>query len=225
MEQVRHLINDLLTVSQLGRGRHFLRWTFSSHLLMNRSHVIDYLARTLKAPEQCVVYFYFDQNDQVNQTAEFVVKCLLKQLVYQLSGKTELPPAPLKSAFEKFTFGGYKITPGVQEFADIFIACARQCRKPVYVLLDAYNEYEENVTNPLTSRLIQFIQSDVVKVYITSRIQLPEIRWPMQPLHLKIEAPAIDVSRYVRAKIQGKNYHPDLEDEIVNAVTRNANGL
>jgi hypothetical protein len=192
---------------------------------MSRSHIIDYLARTLIAPEQCVVYFYFDQNDQVNQTAEFVVKCLLKQLVYQLSGKTELPPAPLKSAFEKFTFEGYKIPTGIQDFADIFIACARLCSKPVYVLLDAYNEYEESVTNPLTSRLIQFIQSNVVKIYITSRIQLPEIEWSIQPMHLKVEARDTDVSRYVRATIQSKKYHPDLENEIVNVVTRNANGL
>src|SRR5277367_1701921 len=192
---------------------------------MDRSYVIEYLACTFKAPERCVVYFYFDQNDQVNQTAEFVVKCLLKQLVYQLSGKTELLPAPLRSAFEKFTFEGYKITPGIRDFVDIFIACARQCGKPVYVLLDEYNEHEENVTNPLTSHLIRFIQSNVVKIYVTSRIQPQETQWPMQALHLKVEAPAIDVSRYVRAKIQGKNYHPDLEDEIVNAVTRNANGL
>jgi hypothetical protein len=170
---------------------------------MNRSHVIDHHARTLKAPEQCVVYFYFDQNDQVNQTAEFVIKCLLKQLVYQLSGKTELPPAPLKSASEKFTFGGYKITPDVQEFADIFIACASQCRKPVYVLLDTYLQRIRGKRDKSAHFAPHSVYPiHVVKVYITSRIQLPEIHWPMQPLHLKIEAPAIDVSRYVRAKIQ-----------------------
>lgn len=193
---------------------------------MDRCNVIDYLSRTLKSPEQCVVYFYFDHNEQVNQTAEFVLRCLLKQLVFQLSGSTELLPHPLRAAFDKYTSEGCKITPNVFDFAEIFVECAKICRRPVYVILDAYNEYyEENVINPLTLRLQQFVKSGFVKLYITSRVQLHEIQWPRQSMRLQVLVPDLDVSRLVRAKIEHKKYDPELEEDIVKAVTENANGL
>ena len=136
---------------------------------MSRCHIVDHLARTLQAPDQCVVYFYFDQNNRIEQNAEFVLRCLLKQLVSQLSGQSDSAPAPLKAAYEKFTFQGCKITPNAEDFANIFIACAKLCDSPVYVLLDAYNEYQENVSNPLSLRLIQLVKSGAVRIYITTR--------------------------------------------------------
>jgi len=192
---------------------------------MNRCRVIDYLARTSKAPEQCVVYFYFDQNEKVNQNAESVLKCLIKQLVFQLSGQTQSTPTPLKAAFDQYNFEGCKIIPDVDDFAEIFIKCAQLSGRPVYVILDAYNEYEESITNPLTSWLIEFVKRGVVKLYITTRVQLQGVRWPMEPRRLKIESLALDVSRYVRAQIQHKEYHHELEEDILEAVTQNANGL
>ena len=189
---------------------------------MNRCNIIDYLARTLKAPEQCVVYFYLDQNE-LNQNAEFVVRSLLKQLAFQLSGRTELPPEPVKSAYDRFSLQGNNIYPNIRDFSEIFIACAKLCRTPVYVLLDGYDKYEYK--NQLTSTLIRFIESGFVKVYITTRTQLREIQWPLQPTHLKIETPDIEVDRFIRANIESKNYHPDLEEKIVKAVTQNAKGM
>lgn len=192
---------------------------------MNRCRVIEYLQLTLKAPEECVVYFYFDQSEKVNQNAELVLKCLIKQLAYQLSGQTQSMPAPLKAAFDRYYFEGCKIRPDIDDFVDIFIKCAELCRRPVCLILDAYNEYEENVTNSLTSRLIKLVESGVVKLYITTRVQLQGIPWPSKPMRLRIESLALDVSRYVRAQIKDKEYDQDLEEEILEAVTQKANGL
>ena len=172
-----------------------------------------------------MVYFYFDQNYRRTQNAEFVIKCLLKQLVFQLSGQTESLPMPLRFAYEKFTFEGSKITPTVTDFADIFIACARSCTTPVFVLLDAYNDYEENFTNPLMSILLRFIKSGTVRIYITTQVQLQGIPWPSPPLHLKIEAPDKDVRRCVQAMLESTTYHSDLKDKIVDSVTKKAKGL
>lgn len=204
-------------------GRENIRYVLSvSNIsLIFRSHVIDYLDKNLKGPKKCMAYFYFDKNDPKSQDPLFVLQCLTKQVALQLSAKEELPPEPLAEAFEKYSGVG-KLPPKLKDFADLFFECANKCDS-VYVVLEAYNEYEEGQRDPLLPYLGRFVVSGVTKIYMTTRIQFQNFD-PLKAIRLPIAAPATEISKFVQSQLNGK-YDKGLEEMVVKVVTLNARGM
>src|SRR5271169_5629853 len=70
-------------------------------VLNRRSLVIDHLhpqTNSLNHVKTGVAHFYFDQNDRIHQKAVHVIRCLLKQLVFQLDSV----PNALESTYDLF---------------------------------------------------------------------------------------------------------------------------
>lgn len=151
------------------------------------------------------------------------MRCLTKQVALQLCEDIipeDTIPEPLDKAYKQFSVGG-TLPPMLKEYADLFLECARKCGS-VYIVLEAYNEHEDPNKDSLLPQLRRFVESDVVKVYVTTRIQFQKLR-PLSATRLQIVAPKIDVSNFVRSQLE--SFDAELREKIVAIVTLNAKGM
>ena len=100
------------------------------------------------------------------QSAEYVTRSLLKQLVFQLQHKL---PLKLDSAYEKYQRSGRLKRPDADGFGEIFISCCEEF-STAFVLIDAFDEFNEQEREKLLSYIQRFAENGV-RIYITARQQ------------------------------------------------------
>ena len=148
-----------------------------------------------------VVFYYFDYNIK-DQTAEYVVKCLLKQLVYQLG---PLPPK-LESAYDNWIKDSAK--PPHDLFSDLLVACSKQF-STVFIVLDAFDECLEDERLEVVKHLEQFSKSGF-RQFLTTRPHVRALDKVKKALKatdsdiLEIEANKEDVEKYITRKLDEK---------------------
>jgi hypothetical protein len=108
-----------------------------------------------------VAYVYFSDSDRYQQTADNIIACLLKQLVYQLQS---LPPR-VELAYDLSTKGigsrnRYAFTELIMETATSF--------SDVYLLLDALDECSPDERSELMPCL-QKLRNHGTKIFMTTR--------------------------------------------------------
>jgi hypothetical protein len=160
-----------------------------------------------------VVFYYFDYNIK-DQTAGNVVKCLLKQLVYQLG---PLPPI-LESAYDSWVRDGVK--PSQNLFSDVLVACSKQFSL-VFIVLDAFDECPNSERSELVNHLDLFSQAQL-RVFLTTRPHVRELDRVKKSLQasdsdiLEIIAQGEDVEKYLARKMDERA--EDIDEELRTAI-------
>jgi hypothetical protein len=167
----------------------------------------------------------------LSQTAEDVVRSLVKQLVSQLDGV----PEKVKNAYIGSRSCG---DPSRGEF----IALLRDCFKvfsTVFILLDAFDECVDQERVELL-RNFQQLPTSQLRLYITTRthllkdltfnkaLQHLEESQEQHPLELEIKARSGDIKRFLVGELESRpkvaEFDAAHKDHIINAISLQADG-
>ncbi|KAJ7178133.1 ankyrin repeat-containing domain protein [Mycena filopes] len=113
--------------------------------------------------EQCI-YFYFDTNNPDQNT----VTHLLSSLVSQLSIQAHLPDEKLKTLWKSYN-NGQQLPTTASLTSDALLPLLAECKKPVYIVLDALDECSDHLK--LLKLITQIVDQklDNVHLLVTSR--------------------------------------------------------
>lgn len=169
------------------------------------------------------MFFYFDYNNPSSQTAEDVIRALLKQLVYQLD---TIPGDVLRAYKESTKMGGQ---PKTKAFIELFLTCTRLFSK-VYIFLDAYDECLERERSLLAPFLQQLDAAETIFTYVTSREHLRGYLKEIlsKAVDLEIRATPQDVKEYLAQKLaenRSLRNKSNLKKKIVEKITSSAEGM
>jgi hypothetical protein len=170
-----------------------------------------------------VLHLYFDYKHSKSQKAEDVLRCLLKQLVYQMDS---LPPQ-LESAYDKcVNKGGPK--PNTKNFADVLEECLKHFYT-VFILLDAFDECLEAERSALVDYLRRFSECGL-KLFLTTRThlegKLKDRLKGVEPQVMKIAARVEDVAKFLTEELKKneKELDDELSEEIVKRISIGVDG-
>jgi hypothetical protein len=172
-----------------------------------------------------VLYFYYDYKHQEQQTPFNVLSCLLRQL---LSTHSTIPEAAAKFNEEVTTSAGF---PSWETLTSTFLnVCCHS--GPVYVVLDALDECDENKNRRPILWLLQRLMSASVRTFVTSRPHCPDINERLTPYtQITIEASESDIRAFLHAEIDNESrrtkrtFESTLCEEIVWTIIQNSCGM
>ena len=180
-----------------------------------------------------VIQFYFDKSDPSNQTADDVIRSLVKQSVYQLNNK-DVPEA-LGQLYDKETRLGKAATPSMAEITGLLGQCLEKF-DIVYICIDALDECAPDQAIRILKGL-QTLPSQKYRLFVTGRtytFDMPEIRddhdteiWLRNAKYQPISALRKDIESYLNDKLQPSSARPYLEKirpRIVEAIASQSNG-
>jgi arginine utilization protein RocB len=123
-----------------------------------------------------LLYFFFNQSNQ-KQTAEEVIRVLLKQALRQL----QQIPSEVQNEYKRYKKDPHKITPTREKYQSLLECSLQEFAKlssnPVFVLMDAYDEFvnpegfEEQERTELRSSLVKLCGLSSARILITTRPQ------------------------------------------------------
>jgi hypothetical protein len=182
---------------------------------------------SLNPKKTAVTYFYFDYNDQETQNAEYVVSCLLKQLLYQVNSF----PSKIVAHYEQCAKRGNE-KPDLDTLTDLFQECTKQF-STVFVLFDAFDEFLDgkNHQMALLDSLCKFSASGL-KIFMTSRPHLRLLEDVKKSLKtaesdvIRLKADRQDIQLYLleNLKEKAKDIDQDLQKEIVDVIASGVDG-
>jgi NACHT domain len=121
------------------------------------------------------VYFFFNHSNQ-EQKAEEVIRILLKQALRQLQNI----PADVQSEYNRYEKDPHNIMTNREKYESLLESSlqefARLSSYPVFILLDAYDEFvntkrEERERKLLRSCLVDLCRASIARILITTRPQ------------------------------------------------------
>lgn len=191
------------------------------------SVVVDFLARLPNRGngKPRVLYFYYDYKYQEKQTPSNVLSCLLRQL---LSTHTSIPDVAANFAEDVTESGGY---PSWESLTRTFLSVCSQ-EGPVFVVLDALDECDENKNRRSMLWLLQRLMSTAVRTFVTSRPHCPDINDMLTPCtQIEIEASESDIRAFLHAeidyerRISKKVFEAALVEDIVLTILQKSCGM
>ena len=176
-----------------------------------------------ETPQIGLLYFFFNHANR-RQTAEDVIRFLLRQLVNQF----RTVPQRIELEYKKYENDPHKLMPTQGKWVKLFIDCLEEFVRlffsRVFILLDAYDEfYHEESEMKERADLLSYMQqiSSIkdVRLFITSRIQYrgllaQEFSAPVA----EIEVHVSDVDKYVVEQMQPRPLTPALKDKIKSTI-------
>jgi hypothetical protein len=172
-----------------------------------------------------VAYVYFDDQDQVNQTAEKVAASFLRQLLVA-SRLDQLPPG-LESAYNEFDEKAERASrPDLSAFINLFIATSKQF-SIVSVLFDAYDECGRRQQGQIQLLIRRFLGAGI-RVYITTWHYLREhLRnaFPVNMITIEVSADSGDVENYISTELKNESVDMTLRPKIITTISAKARGM
>jgi NACHT domain len=161
-----------------------------------------------------VTHFYFDYAER--QGAETALRCLLKQLVYQL----ESVPPELERAYD--LWDGQDMRPS---FVSLFITLSQKFSK-VFIILDGFDEVLEDQRRLLVGDLKALLRgAPNVYAYVTTRPHLlQEFTRELPTKMLEIKADDDDVVKYLKQQLEHEDLDDDLKRNITESISCQAKG-
>jgi hypothetical protein len=178
-----------------------------------------------------LVYFYFDNHDPNDQTAEDFVRSLLKQLLYH--ERLHLPKN-VTSLYDAVIKKGKSAEPDRDKLINVLCDCFKAFDK-VFVLVDAFDECAEEVKPLIMSDLRKLPQTHL-QLFLTGRNGVFDSRslrddddlpaWLNQASFMQMSASDEDIQLYLAAQLikKGKDIDQDLKDQITATICSQAAG-
>lgn len=166
---------------------------------------------------------YFDYKDQQNQTAEKVVRSLLKQLLSSLP--LDGFPYEIEAAFEASN-NGSTLTPDMSTLTEMFVtACGHF--SAVFVMIDALDECNPEQLENVFSLIGAFRAAPSVKVFCSSRPHVARISEQfVGDAVLRILAHDCDLENYLSKRLGNEwKLSPHLKTEIKERLISRAEGM
>jgi hypothetical protein len=166
------------------------------------------------------VYFNYKQvatqhsAHAMQQTAENVIACILRQLLQH-----KALPQEMDEAYNKWIERGQRNRPDGDFFADLVVQCSKEF-SAVFIVLDAFDECGEEERDTLVYYFQQF-QKAGFKIYITSWLHLCDglvESFGMDGGTIEIKADPADVEKYVKESLKNGLIANALKDEILKVV-------
>lgn len=208
--------------------------SFVYQLTRCRSILVDYLRRltnTKNREKVGLVYFYFDNHDPNDQTAEDFVRSLLKQLLYH----ERLPlPKNVSSLYDTVIKKGKSAEPDRDKLMNVLCDCIKAFDK-VFVLVDAFDECGDEIKPLIMSDLRKLPQTQL-RLFLTGRNGVFDSRslrddddlpaWLNQASFIQMSASDEDIQLYLAAQLKkkGKDIDQDLKDQITAKICSQAAG-
>jgi hypothetical protein len=180
----------------------------------------EYLRRELNRNIQ-VVYFYYQFQDALKQSAEEVLACLLKQLLEPLK---QLPSC-LESQYQVFTNSSEPpARPDLTALIELFLQSSKHFDR-VFVMIDAFDECGQVGRQPEKIVLaLQSLSNSGIKIFITTQPHLlGDLRSDSSTI-LEIRADETDIERYIRSNLPSR-VSKELEDDIVSTICVKSDGM
>lgn len=148
---------------------------------------------------------------------------ILKKILKQLIAQQDTVPIALQNLYEESITRA--TTPDVPKILAHFMSCA-QCRDAVFILLDAFDECDDDQQIDILALIREFLQLPTLSLLLTSRPHLQKIKiWP-EPDMLPISAETNDVKRFLNSRLNRKRFlSQNLKDEIVKVISEGAEGM
>jgi hypothetical protein len=150
----------------------------------------------------------------MQQTADNVITCILKQLLQH-----KALPQELDEAYNKWIDRGQRNRPDGDFFTDLVVQCSKEF-SAVFIVLDAFDEFGDEERDTLVNYLQQF-QKAGFKVYITSRQHLRDglvESFGMAGAMIEIKADPTDVEKHVKESLKNRLISNALKDEILKVI-------
>jgi hypothetical protein len=188
-----------------------------------RSIIVDYLQNVFKTDRVAILYIYCNYREQSRQTISNLVASLLKQLVQDSSTAYD----NIKSFYNRHR--DHETRPTLDELrAELRSQIERYSK--AFIVVDALDECAE--VGGTRAGLLAALRSLPVNLLVTSR-ELHSISEEFcGSKRLDILASNQDVQRYIESRIPHEprlarhvKNHPELQDEIVTKITKNAGGM
>ena len=174
--------------------------------------------RLRQDPKLCVAYFFFNHSTR-DETAETVIRALLRQVVAQ-SPKV---PVDVTTEYSRYVNDPHKVPTSRAKLASLLKLSLEQFpSSPRFILIDAYDEFRNTSeqglqTGQLCSDLSEVCGKDLAKILITTR---PQCRHELKDTFsdsqiAAVKGDLIDVEKYLDGQIQPLKYlHNDLKSNI-----------
>ena len=213
---------------------HYLTNVAGSGKSFITSILVDYLRRFTNSRNRekiGLVYFYFDNNNPNDQTADDFVRSILKQLLYH--ERLSLPKS-LTTLYDAVTKQGKTAEPDTDKLVSILGDCFKSFDK-VFVLVDAFDECAEGVRPTIISHLRKLPQS-LLRLFLTGRNGVFDTRnlhdddglqtWLSQTLTIQMKASDEDIYLYLADELEkrAKTLDAGLKQDITNSIRAQAVG-
>ena len=191
---------------------------------LTRSSVI--FNRLLQTPRLGIIYFFFNHSDRT-QTAENVVRVLLRQLLTQM----DAIPSEVRNEYSRYKQDPHKRMPDRQMYSNL-LKCSIEAffkanKTRIFVLVDAYDELlstdEEKEINALAekkairSSLSQLSGTGHAKILISTRPHYcQELRNSFPgAIVADVHGDPEDMKTYIKSRLEPFNFHEALKSEIM----------
>lgn len=193
------------------------------------STIIQHL-RSDEADDKVVLYFFFDFNDTSKQSLENLIRALIRQIYY---GREDCK-GHLNSLYSSCNGGNQR--PNLDSMVRVLQTMIRQCND-VSIVLDALDESQTRKAVLTWVETLLSINHPNLHVLMTSRREedIDSIirRWHPGEEIVSIQNDQVDrdIRSYVRARVHGDEElrrwrsRPDVQEEIVIALMKKANGM
>ncbi len=181
--------------------------------------------RLLKSPQLGLIYFFFNHSDR-QQTAENVVRVLLRQLLCQL----DTIPHQVQDEYARYKQDQHRRMPDRETYTLLLkhsiVGFFEANHNRVFILVDAYDELlsakEERLEQAVEERagicscLSSLTDTGNVKILVTTR---PQYGKELQHAFPKSKAVNLhgdftDMEAYLRERLRRIYLHPSLKDHI-----------
>ena len=215
------IISNSLTFMKLGPENH----TSCPLAPSNFADVSSVIFHRLRGnPQLGLSYFVFNHSDR-QQSAENVIRFLLRQIVAQLRSL----PADVSAEYSKFKMDPHHIMPNKDKFQSLFKSSLQQLctsrSSPSCILLDAYDEFrndngEERERAELQSFLSEISHAGTAKILITTRPHCSkELECAFdEPQIVEFRGELRDVEQYLDLQLQFSTLKPAIKDLIRKAM-------
>jgi hypothetical protein len=189
-------------------------------LLISRSIAIDYLLKLSRNRNVAVLYIYFSEIDLHRPTPSPIFRNLLKQVVGQL----DPVPASVSQMYE--TFSATASNPDLVTWSQTLKECLMRF-EAAYILFDAIDECGDQQPRIISRVIRELLRVSSVKLLLTSRDPEPQgLPSPPELAHLTVKASDHDIRTFLTANLDTDvNLSQDLKNEIIEAISKNADGM
>jgi len=171
--------------------------------------------RLREDPNLCVAYFFFSHSNP-DETAEKVIRALLRQVVAQ----SPRVPVDVTTEYSRYMNDPHKVPTTRDKFASLLKSSLEQFpSSPCFILIDAYDEFrntreEERQKIQLCAALSTIGATNLAKILITTR---PQCRHELKDTFSDSQIAVVkgdlkDVEKYLDDQLQPlKSLHNDLK--------------
>jgi len=195
-------------------------YSLCRHPLSDISSVI--FNRLREDPKLCMSYFFFNVSNR-DETAENVIRVLLRQIVAQL----RRVPGEVNAEYSRFQNDPHKVKPSLDTLASLLRSSLQAfSSSPSFILLDAYDEFrnadnDEGQRSDLCSSLSEICRDGSARILITTRPQYRDVLKDTfsESQIVVVKGDLIDVERHLDERMRPlKRLNNELKANIKKAI-------